>query len=346
MDIVKASGLKRFMAALFDFLIVYFLASLFYQYVCSPISQSVTKIVEKTEEYNYTLFCMGYYIVGSPSQTEDGKYNLIYDFSTTEREESIKDKVKNDSDNYMYMQLNNANLIISNEQYDAYITHFYAEIGSTASYNSKKETNANESNEEDRLFTLKEGSEDEYILIDNPDEDKLKSFYDDVYEDLSSEDAISTYKDGILTKDANYINTIYLEFLFIAYVIVAVIFYFVIPLCTKYGRTVGKIIMGLGVINVKTGEPATRLQTIIRASSFIILEFLLSVIIMMYALIPLLLVISFIICAVNKKGQSIHDFIAKTTVVELALYQGKNNDAIEVTGGEVNKTEIAGQDEQ
>jgi uncharacterized RDD family membrane protein YckC len=96
----------------------------------------------------------------------------------------------------------------------------------------------------------------------------------------------------------------------IATAIVLLIFYFAIPMILKDGRTLGKQIFGLSLVN-KLGYKVTKLQISIRFLAFALFEIVGSVFTMMGTIL-----ISYTIMIFGKKNMSVHDFAASTRVID------------------------------
>lgn len=94
-----------------------------------------------------------------------------------------------------------------------------------------------------------------------------------------------------------------------SFFIATIIFYFVLPLVTKNGKTIGKIAMNLRVISL-TNDELNKKQLIIRQSSFVVIELILGL--LTYGMLPL---ISLAMVMFSEKGLSIHDYLAKTKII-------------------------------
>ena len=99
------------------------------------------------------------------------------------------------------------------------------------------------------------------------------------------------------------------------------IFFFIIPLCVKRGRTIGKLIVSIGLAN-KNGEEASKGQIAIHYSILTLVWYILALPINMnltFTITSTVLLIDFIVLLLSKNHQSIHDKIASTEVVDLKL---------------------------
>ncbi|HAS56800.1 MAG TPA: hypothetical protein DCR94_06190 [Firmicutes bacterium] len=99
------------------------------------------------------------------------------------------------------------------------------------------------------------------------------------------------------------------------------IFFFIFPLCISKGRTVGKLILSIGLAN-KNGEEASKGQIAIHYAILTLLWYILALPINMnfsFMIVGTALLIDFIVLLLSKNHQSIHDKIASTEVVDLKL---------------------------
>jgi len=88
------------------------------------------------------------------------------------------------------------------------------------------------------------------------------------------------------------------------------IFYLLIPMLFKDGKTLGKKVFGLALVN-KAGYKVSKLQIFIRFLAFAVIEVFGSV----YTLMGTIL-ISYTIMIFGKKNMSLHDFLASTRVID------------------------------
>lgn len=88
------------------------------------------------------------------------------------------------------------------------------------------------------------------------------------------------------------------------------IFFLLIPMLLKDGKTIGKQIFGLSLVN-KLGYKVTKLQILFRFLSFAIIEVFGSFYTMMGTIL-----ISYTMMVFGKKSMSIHDFLASTRVID------------------------------
>jgi len=130
----------------------------------------------------------------------------------------------------------------------------------------------------------------------------------------------SFYYCDYMTAARNRINTIQLWCYIPVYVLLFVLFYFVIPIVTKNGQTLGKITMNIAVIN-KNGYAIKKRQTIYRFLVFAV-EITLSLFILgtfnltSLATLGVGVVILLIATLISKEYRSPHDYAAMTMCVD------------------------------
>ncbi len=330
MEIQKASLLKRVTAALFDLIVFYIVASIFSSFIGNPIAQKTTKINEYQNEFMSELFDIGYYDILNG-------FEVITFNNDSTKINSAKESIKNGEKDYSYVLLTDDRVEITNEQLEAHINHFYTSVGAEGLLlNHKKEATDIFVVDENNNVTLKDDLKDK--------EASLKEFYIKIYNGLLSEKNknsekqelyVNNYKDGKLIKLSSSIQSISLMVIVICFLLSSLIFFFMVPMISKKGQTFGKKLLSLIPVDVKTGLVANRVQLTIRFFAFAIIELLLSVYL---RFIPLF--ISLIVMLFTKKGQAIHDFLARTVVVDSITHSfEENNDVIEVEANESVKSE-------
>lgn len=208
--------------------------------------------------------------------------------------------------------------ITYNQMFDEALTMFYKDPtffdqedpkSGIYLYNTQKIPEGQNSSE---LFLYSDSSHSE--IVQNPNVEPAK-FYD-FYVSAMANTAVGY----LINNDAYYdaSRTISLTFIFINLLIPLVIsttlFELVIPLIISRGKkTLGKLVFKLAVVDVR-GLSCTSKRYICRFLIFLILETLLSIV---AVLIPL--IISFSMFIFSKTGQSFHDYITNTYVIEAPL---------------------------
>ncbi len=134
----------------------------------------------------------------------------------------------------------------------------------------------------------------------------LDDFYYDTYSAAISD--LNEQEDYLAL--ANQLADYFRWELIIATAVVLLVFYFMIPMLLKDGRTLGKQIFGLSLVN-KLGYKVTKSQIILRFLVFGLFEILGSVYTMMGTIL-----ISYTIMIFGKKNMSVHDWAASTRVID------------------------------
>ncbi len=99
--------------------------------------------------------------------------------------------------------------------------------------------------------------------------------------------------------------------LYMFFIFAKLAYYTLVPAIIGDGKTLGKLVCGIGVVNVKTLNEVTPTRLILR-------EFVGSILVETIFIIPLL--ISGIIAMVREDSRSLHDLIAGTVVIKTDLY--------------------------
>lgn len=134
----------------------------------------------------------------------------------------------------------------------------------------------------------------------------LTSFYAGAYTTAVSDlNAESAYL-ALATKLSDYFTWE----LLISTAIALLIFYLLIPMLLKDGKTIGKQVFGLALVN-KLGYKVSKLQIFFRFLAFAVVEVIGS----FYTIMGTIL-ISYTIMIFGKKNLSIHDYLASTRVID------------------------------
>ena len=144
-----------------------------------------------------------------------------------------------------------------------------------------------------------------------PKDDVLASTIYKTYSKIMKEDALSYMaKNTLYIESSRTINLSFILLILVTPIVISVfIFEYIIPLCFKRGRkTIGKFLFKLGVVDVQGLSPSFWRFTA-RFALFLFIEVLMSV----AFFIPL--IISMTMFSVSKLGQSFHDYVTNTYVV-------------------------------
>lgn len=154
------------------------------------------------------------------------------------------------------------------------------------------------------------------VLRDGAESDKALAFVKDKMYTATKNFYFSDY----MTNLRNRINSIQLWCYIPVYVTLLTVFYFVVPIVTKNGQTLGKITMNIAVIN-KNGYAIKKRQTIYRFLVFAV-EITLSLFILgtfnltSLATLGIGIVIMLIATLISKQYRSPHDYAAMTMCVD------------------------------
>lgn len=230
-----------------------------------------------------------------PDSYLDDKYTAIVTIYT---EEELNELSENEKIAYI-------------ELLQARFDNLYLNEDDVYTHTSKEKYNEFKS-EYDGLFQKDENGE--YCLVDNYEFKRLVSFYENLW--------IQSFE--LIQEDVAYVN-IMTEIkkiesldklnLYLSISIVALIFYLVIPLCSRYYLTLGKKLLKLVVIDSASEQLPEKNKIVLRALVLIIGEILLS-----FELLAIPLLLSFTCACFTKNRNALHDYPTKTKVVLLSDY--------------------------
>lgn len=100
--------------------------------------------------------------------------------------------------------------------------------------------------------------------------------------------------------------------LYLTAILVHLVYFTLIPAILGDGRTVGKLLAGIGVVHLETLEELSPTRLMFR-------EFVGRLLIQHVFILPI--IASMIVSIVRKDGRGIHDLVAKTIVIKLDLYR-------------------------
>ena len=141
--------------------------------------------------------------------------------------------------------------------------------------------------------------------LSESDQSLLTNFYTRAFNDALAD--LATF--GPYVELAQQINQYFIEILAIAASVSLLVFYLLIPLLAKEGRTLGKLLLGLSVVN-KDGYHIAWWQQLVRFMG-LSLTFVLGI----YTILGSIL-ISYTFMIFTKNYRSLHDFVALTRVVD------------------------------
>lgn len=147
--------------------------------------------------------------------------------------------------------------------------------------------------------------------LNNVSLEKQREFYEDAV--AYSINTVLVYDDIVSVSSTNIImNSIY-SFV-ISFLIIMSIFFLLVPLLNKKRATFGKFIFKIGVVNTKDYKFISKKDMLIRFAVLFI-EIVLS-----FFTFGGIVLISFAFTIFSKNDSALHDFAAKTTLVDLRYY--------------------------
>lgn len=144
------------------------------------------------------------------------------------------------------------------------------------------------------------------------DEKKMVSFYENYFFNVASS---AMYNDEDYKDASNFITRWSNIQTWSCIALPFVTLFFVVPLFSKYGKTIGMYIMKAGLVNSQTGYTAKKKQIILRNAILIVFEGLFSVFLYF---VPLFISIGFL--AFTKNNVALHDYFAVTMMVNCKDY--------------------------
>lgn len=295
--IVLAKRSQRFLAALVDLLIILLTTVVLFLFVVYPITFNFSSYHEKNQKLLDAYEQSELFIVDK----EEGKFCAISEF----REQ--------------YITLDNLTEIEITYEDKTYVINTMERLYTY--YTEKIETFFATSNYDlDRFKSevLLIGSEDALISSFDPttyeitittDETKALKFVIDQCENAATTFVNSKYVQQI---DSAKRNAIAMEMLYLipTLTVVSFIFFYIIPLCSKTNKTIGKYIFHLIVLD-SDGYKLKKKKLLIRWLTYLIAEVGFGIITMGSGLL-----ISYTMFLFKKKRRCLHDVTAKTVVAE------------------------------
>ena len=219
------------------------------------------------------------------------KYEVVLDGDNTEEE--INQGFTSNRKMYNIRQYVLVNENVGSETYLEYLTKFYTLLDINL---------LNTMKEESSLFNNGD-------FVDAVQEEQRLDFCDKVFKKADKD--VSSYKEGIIVELTHQISSMTVISYLINYGVTSFIFLWLIPLLSKYRQSIGKKFMKLAVVN-KFYVPANVLVLSARYLCLMLIEILLSAFILYIPLIA-----SGLMVLLLKNGNSIHDFLSTSQVVDL-----------------------------
>lgn len=275
-EIYKPTIVRRILSALLDlfFLILLFLS--LNQFVVTPIFEKGTSLSNDVITYRQRLVDSNLYVVDNSTSTPYKITDLEKKLSKTEYKDKLDENIQKFYDEF------------SNEQINI------------EKYNSSKENSS--------YFQFSNGK---YIEKDVVSIDTYIEFYEKEYENALN---LLSQHDEIVFNLSLRINKFFVSIVSISLVCSLFILYLIIPLIFKDGETLGKKMMGIGVVNMKNGFRIKLSQKFVRFAVFLLLEVVLSIL-----LLGIPLIISISMMFFSKNNLSLHDQLAATLCIDKKL---------------------------
>lgn len=284
----KASYRNRLFAYALDLLLM-IVTALFLMLGAHPIVTNSDFYKEANSNINQLEMSTGLYV-----ERSDGVVQLMCDFHA----------IQVDGDYELYAN-----------KFDQVLTEFYSnsailsEIGVENGMEIYNNYKIPEGQTSSKLFIYKDASHLEIIPQETATYKDLYNFYCEIMSNTASKYVMSL-DEYISNSRVISLSFIFLE-LALPIVISSLIYELVIPLCLRRGKkTLGKLIFKLSVVDAR-GLSCTWTRYILRYLLLLFIETIMSVVAL---LIPL--IVSFSMFVFSKAGQSFHDYVTNTYVVE------------------------------
>lgn len=272
-EIYKAPVIRRLLAFLTDIFLLLLLFLSFNQFVYTPIFENNSTLNQNVELYRNRLKDSNLY-------TTDNTTSVPFKITDLKNKMNKNDYIDKLDDSIELFYTNFSNEYIKIELYN----------------NSKIDSN---------LFTINNG---EFLRKDIISNDTYISFFESEYD--KAVNLMNKYDDVVLN-NASIINKYFVTIISLSLLTSILILYLIFPLIFKDGETIGKKLLGIGVVSLKDGFRIKVSQKIIRFMSFLIFEVILSVL-----LVGIPLIVSFSMMFFSKNNMTIHDQLAATICVD------------------------------
>lgn len=272
-EIYKAPVIRRLLAFLTDIFLLLLLFLSFNQFVYTPVFENNSTLNQNVELYRNRLKDSNLY-------TTDNTTSVPFKITDLKNKMNKNDYIDKLDDSIELFYTNFSNEYIKIELYN----------------NSKIDSN---------LFTINNG---EFLRKDIISNDTYISFFESEYD--KAVNLMNKYDDVVLN-NASIINKYFVTIISLSLLTSILILYLIFPLIFKDGETIGKKLLGIGVVSLKDGFRIKVSQKIIRFMSFLIFEVILSVL-----LVGIPLIVSFSMMFFSKNNMTIHDQLAATICVD------------------------------
>lgn len=275
----RVSLFRRICSIIFDGIIAVCLFVLLFACVSQPIISSATEYDQTYEKYNQELEDTSLFVYYEENQA----VSII----STNYDKNLLNFIDYIDDNNLVFKLDDESVF----NYESY-------------YKMKYDvSNINPEYKEEPIFIYDETND---WFIDNSESENVKVFYQSLVNDLGNEILEQEKILGYTQKLTAYTMLMF----FIAIIPTILILYLLVPLISKDGSTIGKIMLQMRVIDGKSGKKANKFQLFIRFIFFALIDIVLAI--FTYGL---TIFISIIMMFFYKTRQTVHDVIAGTIVV-------------------------------
>ena len=231
---------------------------------------------------------------------------------------------------HLYEESNGTATLVTND-IDTAITAFLTEY-SEDGMSEYKQTKLNSG------YFTEDG--DNIVVKNDVAPETITKFYKQVLVELTSSNYTS-YKffDAYLgqIEDArevyNYLKAIVVIELIISFLVAVLIYYVILPMTRKDNKTFGKMFFHLAIYSKKGNLKPSKIQILFRELSYIFFELLLSLYTTVTFYVPVALIFSLLMMLFTKYGQTFHDFVCQTIVVdeEPVAFNTRESDKIYLT---------------
>lgn len=316
----QANFWKRFAAFIIDFILAALIAILAYMTAIHPLWYQKLGGYEKNEALIAEQFASGLYV-------EEGGANIrLPELASTNRFVS-EDVLADELSFWNRLDDEEETIVVSDVYYDYALRLFYNNydgfiFNESTYYDVDKRLTPNY----DRDILLMNGEANDFIVNKTAHEKGTKTYYTFTYQEGASKAEINKFweKQYFIAVDENLrkmptyfslqsaITRATQLMVAISYLIGGLVFHLLVPLLSKNGQTIGKMVNKIAVVN-KEGYRVLPRQIILRTIIIDVVEIIGS---MYLYFIPILLTMAVI--TLSRQQRAIHDFIAGTRLINFS----------------------------
>lgn len=283
-EIPPANSMNRFLAFLIDLICLFLVSSVLNGFLAPVVRNQFYNQSELILQYGERLESTHLYV--KEGEGEKAAYYPLY------QHPSYYGKTLSDEEKDTYIQLleDGITYFVESEEFTCFTMDDYKSLQKEA----------------ESVFSFDETLQ-KYVVKEDAKKDDILSFYQEACK--SSVNSLSK-DEKLMTVYKQIMGPRRIELL-VCVTITAIIFFLIIPLCTKYRQTVGKKMMRLTVVDSKE-KVTSRLFVLYRFLILYPFELLSSV-----YLFGMPLLASITVACFTKKKSAIHDLILRTKVVSI-----------------------------